>query len=70
MKTEGSNHAITISNIELGFSDHKAQILYQRLDEPAIKVIHKAKWYFTEENREQFKLNSKRGTMGKHLYIR
>jgi hypothetical protein len=57
--TEGSNHAITISNIDLEFSDHKAQILYQRLDEPAIKVIHKAKWYFTKENREQFNLTLK-----------
>jgi hypothetical protein len=56
MITEGSNDAITISNTDLGFSDHKAQILYQRLDEPAIKVIHKEKRYFTQRNREQFNL--------------
>jgi hypothetical protein len=59
MITEGSNHAITISNIDLGFSDHKAQILYHRLDEPAVKVIHKAKRYFTQENGEQFNLTLK-----------
>jgi hypothetical protein len=59
MITEGSNNAITISNTDLGFSDHKDQTLYQRLDEPAIKVIHKAKLYFTQENREQFNLTLK-----------
>jgi hypothetical protein len=59
MITEGSNHAITISNIDLWFLDHNAQILYQRLDEPAIKVIHKEKRYFTQGNREQFNITLK-----------
>jgi hypothetical protein len=57
--TEGSNSDITISNIELRFSDHKGQILYQRLDEPVMKVLHKEKRYFTKENRDQFKLTLK-----------
>jgi hypothetical protein len=58
MITEGSNRDIKIANIDLGFSDHKAQILYQRLEEPVMKVIHK-KRYFTKENRELVNLNLK-----------
>jgi hypothetical protein len=50
---------ITTSNTELGFSDHKAQIHYQRLDKPVMKVINKEKRYFTTGNREQFKLKLK-----------
>jgi hypothetical protein len=41
MITEGSNRDIKIANIDLGFFNHKAQILYHRLQEPVTKVIHK-----------------------------
>jgi exonuclease III len=44
--TEGSNCDIKIANIDLGFSDHKVQIFYQRLEEPVMKVIHKKKKVF------------------------
>jgi hypothetical protein len=56
MIADGSNHDITIFNIDMGFSDHKAQILYQRIDEPLTKVIRKEKRYFTQENRKEFNL--------------
>jgi hypothetical protein len=54
MITDGLNHDIMISNIDLGFSDHKAQILYQRIDEPLINVIRKEKHNFTRENMNKF----------------
>jgi hypothetical protein len=41
MIMEGSNSDIKIANIALGFSNHKAQILYQRSEEPVMKIIHK-----------------------------
>jgi hypothetical protein len=40
----------------MGFLDHKAQILYQRIDEPLTEVIRKQKRYFTQENRKEFNL--------------
>jgi hypothetical protein len=49
MITGCSNHDIATDNTDLGFSDHKAQILYQRLDEPITRVIHKYKQLFTQE---------------------
>jgi hypothetical protein len=59
MITECSNHDIAIENIDLGILDHKAQILYQRLDEPVTRVICKDKWLFTQENRDHFNLTLK-----------
>jgi hypothetical protein len=56
MITDGSNHDITIFNTDMGFLDHKAQILYQRIDELLTKVIHKEKRCFTQENRKEFNL--------------
>jgi hypothetical protein len=56
MITDGSNHDITIFNIDMGFSDHKAQILYQRIDELLTKVIGKEKLFFTQENTKEFNL--------------
>jgi hypothetical protein len=47
MITERPNHDITVENIDLGFSDHKVQILYQRLDETVTRVIHKDKRLYT-----------------------
>jgi hypothetical protein len=64
MIMEGSNSDITISKIELGFSNNKAQILYQRLDEPVMKVIYKEKRYFTIEVGDQFKLALKEEQWG------
>jgi hypothetical protein len=40
----------------MGFSDHKAQIIYQRIDVPFTKVIRKEKRYFTKENGKEFNL--------------
>jgi hypothetical protein len=59
MITECSNHDIATQNIDLGFLDHKPQILYQRLDGPVMRIIHKDKWPFTQENRDQFNLTLK-----------
>jgi hypothetical protein len=46
MIMEGSNRDIKIANIDLRFLDHKAQILYQRLEEPVMKVSHKKKVFY------------------------
>jgi hypothetical protein len=54
MITDDSNQDITISNIDLGFSAHKAQILYQRIDESLINVIRKENRHFTQENMKEF----------------
>jgi hypothetical protein len=56
MITESSNHDIAIENDDLGFSDHKDQILYQRLDEPVMRVICEDKWLFSQENSDHFNL--------------
>jgi hypothetical protein len=39
--------------------EHKAQNLYQRLDEPVTMVICKDKWLLTKENRDHFNLTLK-----------
>jgi hypothetical protein len=57
MITECSNHGTATENIDLGFLDHKAQILCQRLDEPVTRVTQKDKRLFTQENRDHFNLN-------------
>jgi hypothetical protein len=56
MITDGSNHDITIFNIDMGFSDHKAQILYQIIDEPLTKVIRKRKTVFHPRKNKEFNL--------------
>jgi hypothetical protein len=51
MITEGSNRGIKTANIDLVFLDHKAQILYQRLEEPVMKVTHKKKVFYERKQR-------------------
>jgi hypothetical protein len=54
MITDVFNQDIMTLNFDLGLSDHMAQILFQRIDEPLINVICKEKRYFSQEKMNEF----------------